>query len=350
VSKTALITGITGQDGAYLASLLLKKGYQVHGLRQPVAMPDMDRLDAMGVAGQIHLHYGDLLDANSITNLIKKINPDEIYNLAAQSHVHISFDTPDQTLQVNGAGTLRILDSIRLLGLSEKVKFFQASTSELFGDAPPPQHETTRMAPRSPYAAAKLYSYHITRIYREAYGIHASNGIMFNHESPLRGGEFVTRKIAVAVAKIINGDQDVLMLGNLDAHRDWSHARDIMQAVWLMLQQKEPDDYVLASGLSHTVRDFATEAFAVAGIPLDWRGSGLHEIAVDAKSGRTLIRIDPALFRPLEVENLLGDPSKARARLQWQCLTQFREIVRELVNTELDQFAGKDSVRLKSYG
>lgn len=353
MSKTALITGITGQDGAYLAQILLGHGYKVHGVRQPVAVPDLENLQKLlqDDFSRLQLHYADLLDANSLTNLISLIKPDEIYNLAAQSHVHVSFSTPDQTLQVNAAGTLRILDAIKLLGLQEKVRFFQASTSELFGASPPPQNEETIMAPRSPYAAAKLYAYHMVRIYREAYGMHASNGIMFNHESPLRGAEFVTKKIAVAVAGIVEGKKEILSLGNLDARRDWSHARDIMQAAWLMLQQNAPDDYILSSGMSYTVRDFAKEAFLMAGINLEWQGQGLQEVGVDSRSGKVLINIDPQLFRPLEVENLLGDPAKAKAALGWAVVTPFSEIVRELVEGELSQDASSlPSLKNKSYG
>ncbi len=337
MGKTALITGITGQDGAYLAEVLLEKGYVVHGLRQPVAVPDMGRLESLlgPTLGGLHLHYSDLLDTGSLNSLIARIMPDEIYNLAAQSHVHISFAVPDLTLQVNAAGTLRLLDALHLNGLAAKTRFFQASTSELFGDASPPQIETTPMQPRSPYAAAKLYAYHMVKIYREAYGMHASNGIMFNHESPLRGGEFVTRKIAVAVSAIVSGKKDFLLLGNLDARRDWSHARDIMQAVWLMLQQNEPDDYVLSSGQSFTVREFATEAFAMAGIILTWQGEGLQEEGIDVANGKVVVKIDPDLFRPLEVENLLGNPAKAFNRLGWKATTPFPAIVRELVEAEL---------------
>lgn len=272
MTKCAVITGITGQDGAYLAELLLGKGYEVHGVRQPLAVPDMDRLhELLGEnAARIRLHTADLTDPLSLTRLLGETRPDEIYNLAAQSHVHVSFDVPGQTLQVNAAGLIHILDSARILGLQDKVRIFQASTSELFGDTAPPQTETSAMNPSSPYAAAKLYAYQLARIYREAYGMHVSNGIMFNHESPLRGEEFVTRKISKAVAAIAAGEQECLYLGNLDAVRDWSHARDIMQGAWAMMQQEEAGDYILSSGSSHTVREFATEAFRVAGIPLLW--------------------------------------------------------------------------------
>lgn len=337
--KVALIAGITGQDGAYLAQLLLSKGYIVHGMRQPVAVPDTERLEYLLGASfrQIHLHYCDLIDPLSVFKLVKTVQPDEIYNLAAQSHVHISFDVPDLTLQINGAGAQRIMQAILMQDGKKKMKFFQASTSELFGDVTPPQTEKTPFNPRSPYAAAKMYAYQMVRINREAYGLYATNGIMFNHESPLRGEEFVTRKIAMAAAKISCGQQDYLRLGNLDARRDWSHASDIMEAAWRTLQQDQPDDYILSSGRSHTVRDFAQEAFSVAGLDLVWDGSGAGEIARDRHSGKILIKVDPELFRPLEVENLLGDASKAQAVLRWQPKISFKEIVREMVEAELEK-------------
>lgn len=337
MTKTALITGITGQDGAYLAEFLLKKGYEVHGLRQPVAVPDTERLETLlgPTARHVDLHYADLTDTTSIISLLKKVSPDEIYNLAAQSHVHASFLVPDQTLQVNAAGTLRLLEAIRLLDSGGKVRFFQASTSELFGDAPAPQNEETVMLPRSPYAAAKLYAYHMTRLYREAYGFFACNGIMFNHESPLRGEEFVTRKIARAVAGIAKGTQSVLWLGNLDAKRDWSHARDMMEGAWQMMQQDRAADYILSSGVAHSVRDFVISAFSVAGIELSWQGSGAHETATDIKTGRTIVRIDPECFRPLDVENLLGDAGKAKAQLGWSPRVDFKALVNEMVEAEL---------------
>lgn len=355
MTKTALITGITGQDGAYLADFLLKKGYEVHGLRQPVAVPDTERLNSLlgPAARHVDLHYADLTDTTSLISLMKKIAPDEVYNLAAQSHVHASFLVPDQTLQVNAAGTLRLLETIRLLDLGDKIRFFQASTSELFGDAPAPQMEGTVMIPRSPYAAAKLYAYHMTRLYREAYGLYACNGIMFNHESPLRGEEFVTRKIARAVAGIIKGTQPVLWLGNLDAKRDWSHAQDMMEGAWLMMQQERADDYVLASGVAHSVRDFVIAAFKVAGVELSWQGSGPHETATDIKTGRTVVRIDPECFRPLDVENLLGDPGKARSQLDWSPRIDFQMLVTEMVEAELSASkdpSSADAKELLTYG
>lgn len=337
MSKTALITGITGQDGAYLADLLLKKGYRVHGLRQPVAVEDTGRLQGLmkDALEHVELHYADLTDASSLLAAIAKISPDEIYNLAAQSHVHVSFDVPDLTLQVNGNGTLRLLEAMRALDISGKTKFFQASTSELFGDAPAPQSEKSPMNPRSPYAAAKHYGYTITRIYREAYSVFACNGIMFNHESPLRGDEFVTKKIARGVAAIAKGQEHILWLGNLNAQRDWSHAQDIMMGAWQIMQQQAPDDYVLASGEARSVRDFVNQAFAVTGITLTWQGAGMNETAVDAKTGRTVVKVDPQLFRPLEVESLRGDAAKARNGLGWKPLISFSDLVQEMVTVEL---------------
>ncbi len=345
MTKCAVITGITGQDGAYLAELLLGKGYEVHGVRQPLAVPDMDRLhELLGEnAARIRLHTADLTDPLSLTRLLGETRPDEIYNLAAQSHVHVSFDAPGQTLQVNAAGLIHILDSARILGLQDKVRIFQASTSELFGDTAPPQTETSAMNPRSPYAAAKLYAYQLARIYREAYGMHVSNGIMFNHESPLRGEEFVTRKISKAVAAIAAGEQECLYLGNLVAVRDWSHARDIMQGAWAMMQQEEAGDYILSSGSSHTVREFATEAFRVAGIPLLWSGEGVEETGTDARTGRAVVRVDAAFFRPLEVENLLGSPLKAQFRLGWRASVAFPDLVREMVEADREKMQARQN-------
>lgn len=331
MSKVALITGVTGQDGSYLAKLLLEKGYEVHALRQPSALPDKQNI--LHLLPYIHLHYGDMTDGTSITRLIKEINPDEIYNLAAQSHVAVSFDAPEYTAQVNGLGVLRILEAIR--SINPGIKFFQASTSELFGNSPAPQNEMTLMNARSPYAAAKKYAYDMVRIYREAYGIFACNGIMFNHESENRGEDFVTRKIAIAVARIVEGKQDALYLGNLDAKRDWSHADDIMRGACLMMNYPQADDYVLASGKSYSVRDFVTEAFEIAGIRISWRGRGLEEKGHDIWTGKALVHIDPALFRPLDVENLLGDYTKARLKLGWAPRKNFKMIVREMVEAEL---------------
>lgn len=337
MTKTAVIAGITGQDGAYLSRHLLDLGYDVHGIRQPVAVPDLDRLE--GLLGSdfesLRLHTGDLTDALSIARILAEVRPDEIYNLAAQSYVHVSFAAPAQTLDVNGRGVLVLLEAVRMLGLCGKTRIFQASTSELFGDTPPPQSEVSLMNPRSPYAASKLFAFHSTRIYREAYGMHVSNGIMFNHESPLRGEEFVTRKIAMACARIAFGMQDFLALGNLNSRRDWSHAQDMMRGAWSILQQDEPGDYVLASGRSHSVRDFASLAFQVAGMPLLWSGEGESETATDARTGRIVIKVDPSLYRPLEVENLEGSPLKARFRLGWKPSVSFSELVKEMVEAEM---------------
>jgi GDPmannose 4,6-dehydratase len=346
MEKTALITGITGQDGPYLAALLLEKGYRVYGLRQPVAVPDLGRIEKIlggfEKTGRFFLRYGDLVDAGSVTRLIAEIQPNEIYNLAAQSHVHTSFDVPEMTAQVNALGVLRILESIRILGLEKAVRFFQASTSELFGDSTPPQSEATPMNPRSPYAAAKQYAYQTVKIYREAYGLHASNGIMFNHESPLRGEEFVTRKICRAVARIAAGEQKTLFLGNLEAERDWSHARDVVRGIHAIARQDRSGDFVLASGTAHTVREFAVEAFRVAGIDLGWQGQGVDERAIDRATGQTVIRVDPELFRPLEVERLLGDPVQAWKRLGWKTEISFLELVREMVEAEFSLLKDRD--------
>ncbi len=355
MTKCAVITGITGQDGAYLAEILLGKGYAVHGIRQPLAVPDMDRLTELlgDDVARLHMHTADLTDPLSITKVLQAVQPDEIYNLAAQSHVHVSFDVPGQTLQVNAAGVIHILDSVRILGMQDRVRIFQASTSELFGDSQPPQTETSPMNPRSPYAAAKLYAYNLTRIYREAYKMHISNGIMFNHESPLRGEEFVTRKITMGVAAIVQGEQEWLHLGNLNARRDWSHARDIMHGAWSILQQSEAGDYVLASGTAHTVREFATEAFMAAGIPLLWAGTGVNETGTDTHTGRIVVRVDPALFRPLEVEDLLGSPLKAQFRLGWRADIEFAELVKEMVEADLLKARERQSQaegRLATYG
>ncbi len=341
MTKTALITGVTGQDGAYLAESLLKKGYIVHGVRRRSSSFNSSRIEHL--YQDLHednvrffLHYGDLTDATGLIRLIQQINPDEIYNLGAQSHVFVSFETPEYTANGDGLGVLRLLEAIRILGLTEKTKFYQASTSELYGKvAEIPQRETTPFYPRSPYAVAKLYAYWITVNYREAYGIHASNGILFNHEGPTRGETFVTRKITRAVAAIANGKQDKLYLGNLDAKRDWGHARDYVEGMWLMLQQPKPDDYVLATGETHSVREFVDLAFAEAGITIAWSGEGVSEIGRDATSGRVLVEVDPRFFRPTEVDLLIGDPTKARDVLGWQATTKFEALVREMVQHDI---------------
>ncbi len=338
--KIALITGVTGQDGAYLAELLLGKGYVVHGVKRRSSSLNTDRVDHLYLDphvenGKFFLHYGDMTDATNLIRLIQETQPTEIYNLAAQSHVQVSFETPEYTANADGLGTLRLLEALRILRMERSVRFYQASTSEMFGNSPPPQNEKTSFAPRSPYAAAKLYAYWITVNYREAYGIHASNGILFNHESPVRGETFVTRKISRAVAAIEAGKQEQLFIGNLNARRDWGHARDYVEGMWAMLQQPQPDDYVLATGEAHSVREFVERAFAVVGRRITWRGEGVNEIGIDEASGKELIKIDPRYFRPTEVDALVGDASKARARLKWQHKVKFDELVVELVTSDL---------------
>jgi GDPmannose 4,6-dehydratase len=339
--KVALIAGVTGQDGAYLAEFLLDKGYVVHGIKRRSSSFNTERLDHLihdpheeGVA--FHLHYGDVTDATNIIRIVQETQPQEIYNLAAQSHVQVSFETPEYTANADGLGALRFLEAIRILGRERDTRFYQASTSELFGKVhETPQRETTPFYPRSPYAAAKLYAHWITVNYREAYRMHASCGILFNHESPIRGETFVTRKITRAVAALRRGLQEKLYLGNLDALRDWGHARDYVEGMWLMLQQDEPDDYVLATGESHSVREFVEKAFAVIDCEIAWRGSGVAEQGIDRASGRVLIEIDPRYFRPTEVDALLGDPAKAHAKLGWRHRTSFEELVTDMVGADL---------------
>ncbi|MER8689030.1 MULTISPECIES: GDP-mannose 4,6-dehydratase [unclassified Mesorhizobium] len=339
--KTALITGITGQDGAYLADLLLAKGYAVHGIKRRSSSFNTGRIDHLyqdphesGV--NFSLHYGDMTDATNLIRIIQEVQPDEIYNLAAQSHVQVSFETAEYTANADAIGTLRLLEAIRLLGLTKKTHFYQASTSELYGKVQEvPQKETTPFYPRSPYAAAKIYGYWITVNYREAYGMHASNGILFNHESPMRGETFVTRKITRAAAAISLGLQDKLYLGNLSAERDWGHARDYVEGMWRILQQESPDDYVLATGVKNSVRKFVELAFAEVGVRIQWNGSGVAEKGVDTKSGKILVEVDPRYFRPTEVDLLLGDPSKAERVLGWKATTSLDEMVREMVRSDL---------------
>lgn len=339
--KTALVTGVTGQDGSYLAQLLLDKGYVVHGVKRRSSSLNTERIDHLyadphEAGARFFLHYGDLTDATNLIRLVQEIQPTEIYNLAAQSHVQVSFDTPEYTANADAVGTLRLLEAIRILGLERIVRFYQASTSELFGLVQEvPQKETTPFYPRSPYGVAKLYAYWITVNYREAYGFHASNGILFNHESPVRGETFVTRKVTRAVAAIHLGLQQTLHVGNLDAKRDWGHARDYVHGMWLMLQQADPDDYVLATGEAHSVREFIERAFVATGRTVKWRGTGVGEVGVDARSGRTLVRIDPRYFRPTEVDLLIGDPGKARARLGWRHTVSFDELVSEMVASDI---------------
>jgi GDPmannose 4,6-dehydratase len=342
-AKVALITGVTGQDGAYLADLLLDKGYVVHGVKRRSSSFNTARVDHLYVDPHEHetrffLHHGDLTDATNLIRLVQETQPDEIYNLAAQSHVQVSFETAEYTANADGLGTLRLLEALRILRMGERVRFYQASTSELYGKVQEvPQRETTPFYPRSPYAAAKLYAYWITVNYREAYGYHASNGILFNHESPLRGETFVTRKITRAVAAIEHGLQERLYIGNLDAKRDWGHARDYVDGMWRILQQDQPDDYVLATGETHSVRELVELAFACTGRELVWQGTGVDEIGLDGRSGRQLVRVDPRYFRPTEVDLLQGDPSKAHERLGWRHQTSFADLVKEMVAADLSQ-------------
>ena len=339
--KSALITGATGQDGAYLAELLLSKGYVVHGIKRRSSSFNTARVDHLyhdpheqGV--RFHLHYGDVTDATNLIRIVQETKPDEIYNLAAQSHVQVSFETPEYTANADGVGTLRLLEAIRILGREKQTRFYQASTSELYGKAQEvPQKETTPFYPRSPYAAAKLYAHWITVNYREAYGMHASNGILFNHENPIRGETFVTRKITRAVAAIEVGLQAKLFLGNLNAMRDWGHARDYVEGMWLMVQQEEPDDYVLATGEAHSVREFVEKAFAHVGRTILWKGKGVEEKGIDRGSGKVLVEVDPRYFRPTEVDCLIGDARKAHNKLGWRHRVTFDELVREMVNADL---------------
>jgi GDPmannose 4,6-dehydratase len=339
--KTALITGVTGQDGAYLAELLLAKDYLVHGVKRRSSSFNTGRVDHLyqdphETDPRFVLHFGDMTDATNLIRIVQETQPDEIYNLAAQSHVQVSFETAEYTANADGIGTLRLLEAIRLLGLAEKTRFYQASTSELFGKVQEvPQRETTPFYPRSPYGAAKLYAYWITVNYREAYGLHASNGILFNHESPLRGETFVSRKVTRAVASIKLGLTDRLYLGNLDARRDWGHARDYVRGMWLMTQQDEPDDYVLATGETHPVRELVELAFAQIGVRIAWRGEGVDETGIDAATGEVRVAVDPRYFRPTEVDLLIGDPSKAHNRLGWAHEIGFEALVAEMVAADL---------------
>ena len=340
-NKIALITGITGQDGAYLAELLIKKGYEVHGIKRRSSSFNTSRIDNLyqdphSEDIKFHLHYGDMTDATNLIGLMQKINPDEVYNLAAQSHVQVSFETPEYTANADGIGALRLLEAIRLLNMTKTVKFYQASTSELYGNSDIiPQDENTPFSPRSPYAAAKLYAYWITVNYRLAYNIFACNGILFNHESPIRGETFVTRKITRGVAAIKLGLQEKLYMGNLDAKRDWGHAKDYVEAMWLMLQQNQPDDYVLATGEAHTVRDFIENAFLEIGETIIWEGIGEEEIGLSKNTNKILIEVDKRYFRPTEVNYLLGDATKAKSILGWETSVKFSELVKEMVKEDL---------------
>jgi GDPmannose 4,6-dehydratase len=339
--KIALIIGVTGQDGAYLSELLLSKGYIVHGLKRRSSSFNTGRInhlygDPRRPDTRFHLHFGDLTDATNLCRVIQEVCPHEIYNLGAQSHVQVSFETPEYTANSDALGTLRVLEAVRILGLGKECRFYQASTSELFGGmGNAAQHEKTPFYPRSPYAAAKLYAYWMTVNYREAYGFHASNGILFNHESPLRGETFVTRKITRAVASIEHGLSEKLFLGNLDVRRDWGHARDYVDGMWRIVQQEKPEDYVLATGEAHTVREFVERAFGAVDRRIEWEGKGADEVGIDAKSGRVIIGIDPIYFRPTEVDFLLGDPSKARRQLDWHHTTSFEELVADMVHSDL---------------
>jgi len=342
VSKCALITGITGQDGAYLAELLLAKGYTVHGVKRRASSFNTDRIDHLyqdphATGSKLHLHYGDLTDATNLIRIVQQTQPDEIYNLAAQSHVAVSFETPEYTANADALGTLRILEAIRLLGLGGKTRFYQASTSEMYGKVQEiPQRESTPFYPRSPYGVAKVYAYWITVNYREAYGLYACNGILFNHESPIRGETFVTRKITRGLARIREGLEDCLYLGNLDSLRDWGHARDYVRAQWMMLQQGAAEDYVIATGEQHSVREFIERAGTRLEMRIEWRGAGIEEQGVDLNTGRTVVRIDPRYFRPTEVDTLLGDASKARSRLGWKAEISFESLVQDMVQSDLE--------------
>jgi GDPmannose 4,6-dehydratase len=342
LGKKALITGITGQDGAYLAEFLLGKGYEVHGIKRRASSFNTDRIDHLYQDPherdvKLFLHYGDLTDATNLIRIIQQVQPDEIYNLAAQSHVAVSFETPEYTANSDALGTLRILEAIRILGLEKKTRFYQASTSEMYGKVQEvPQRETTPFYPRSPYGAAKVYGYWITVNYREAYGIYACNGILFNHESPIRGETFVTRKITRGLARIKEGLQEQIYLGNLDSLRDWGHARDYVKAQWLMLQQEQPEDFVIASGEQHSVREFVEIAGAELGMRIQWRGEGVQEQGVDTNTNQVIVKVDPRYFRPTEVDLLIGDPSKARAKLGWSHETSVRDLAREMVQADLE--------------
>jgi GDPmannose 4,6-dehydratase len=342
LAKTALITGITGQDGAYLAEFLLAKGYSVHGVKRRASSFNTDRIDHLYQDPhekdvRLKLHYGDLTDSTNLIRIIQEVQPDEIYNLAAQSHVAVSFETPEYTANSDAVGTLRVLEAIRILGLEKKTRFYQASTSEMFGKVQEiPQRETTPFYPRSPYGAAKVYAYWITVNYREAYGLYACNGILFNHESPLRGETFVSRKITRALTRIRVGLQETLHLGNLDSRRDWGHARDYVRAQWLMLQQDAPEDFVIATGTQYSVRDFVVAAGSLVDMRIEWQGEGVEEVGIDAATGRALVHVDPRYFRPTEVETLLGDPTKAREKLGWTAEVTFAELVAEMIESDLD--------------
>lgn len=353
--KKALITGVTGQDGAYLSEFLIKKGYEVHGIKRRSSSFNTSRIDHLYQDPHVEnrnyvLHYGDLTDSTNLIRIMQEVQPDEVYNLAAQSHVAVSFETPEYTANADAIGTLRLLEAIRILGLEGKTRFYQASTSEMFGKVQEiPQKETTPFYPRSPYGAAKVYGYWICVNYREAYNMFCSNGILFNHESPIRGETFVTRKITRAVARISLGLQDGLYLGNLDSLRDWGHARDYVEAMWLMLQHDEPDDFVVATGKQVSVRDFVSMAFSEVGVNIEWQGKGVEEIGKNAENGDVLVQVDPKYFRPTEVETLLGDPSKAKAKLGWEPSTTLEQMVQEMVRDDLKAAEKDELCRREGY-
>jgi GDPmannose 4,6-dehydratase len=360
LTKTALITGITGQDGAYLTEFLLAKGYSVHGIKRRASSFNTDRIDHLYQDPheknvRLRLHYGDLTDSTNLIRIIQEVQPDEIYNLAAQSHVAVSFETPEYTANSDAVGTLRVLEAIRILRLEKKSRFYQASTSEMYGKIQEnPQRETTPFYPRSPYGAAKVYAHWITVNYREAYGLFACSGILFNHESPMRGETFVSRKITRGLSRIRVGLQDTLHLGNLDSRRDWGHARDYVRAQWLMLQQETADDFVIATGKQHSVRDFVVTAGSLLDLNIEWRGDGVDEVGIDANTGRTLVRVDPRYFRPTEVDTLLGDASKAREKLGWTAEITFRQLVAEMVESDLtlakrDAMVAKEGYKIYSH-
>ena len=345
--KKAFITGVNGQDGAYLSQLLLNKGYEVNGLIRRSSINNTERLKGLEKNPNFILHYGDMTDSSNLIRLIGKIAPDEIYNLAAQSHVAVSFETPEYTANADALGTLRLLEAIRIHNLTETVRYYQASTSELYGKVQEiPQNETTPFYPRSPYAAAKLYGYWVTINYREAYHLHASNGVLFNHESSLRGETFVTRKITLGVANIVHGSKDPILLGNLDAKRDWGHAKDYAYAMWLMMQQPTPDDYIIATGETHTVRDFVQASFEAARIPIAWSGSGLDEIAVRKDTHEKVVGVNPAFFRPTEVDLLIGDATKAKTKLGWEPKIRFSELVADMVKEDIAHFQTRRTILL----
>lgn len=352
MQRRALITGVTGQDGAYLAEFLLSKGYEVHGIKRRASSFNTERIDHLYQDPHerdvhLHLHYGDLTDATNLIRIVQQVQPDEIYNLAAQSHVAVSFETPEYTANSDALGTLRLLEAIRILGLEKKTRFYQASTSEMFGKVQEtPQKETTPFYPRSPYGAAKVYGHWITVNYREAYGMFACSGILFNHESPIRGETFVTRKITRGLARIHYGLDSCLYLGNLHSLRDWGHARDYVRAQWLMLQQPEPDDFVIATGEQHSVREFVTRAAAEVGMTLEWRGTGLDEHGIDTKSGKTIVKVDPRYFRPTEVDALLGDSTKARTKLGWKPQVSFETLVTDMIAAD-SELARRDATMAK---